>query len=89
MKAKKITALVVATGFLATAAFAEDQPAVPGTLPTVTSPAPAAPNQIVYAPQLPSIAELNKVAAAQGVTTNATSSENTMAAVAPIGIGRM
>ena len=42
-------------------------PASPNAAPTVTPPTALTPNQIVYAPQLPSVTELTNAAAAQGL----------------------
>ena len=67
MKTKIITALVASTGFIAAVASAQDAPVSPTPAPAF-SPAPApAPNQIVHAHQLPSVADLTKAAAAQGI----------------------
>lgn len=68
MKTQNITALVLATGFLTTAAFADNSPATSAPAPTAITSQPPAPNQIIYLPQLPSVGELTGVAAAQGLT---------------------
>lgn len=67
MKLKLFSLLAVAAGFLALGARAQ--------VATPTTPAPAVdvsatpqPNQLVYAPRLPSATELTNVAAAQGLT---------------------
>ncbi len=52
----RITLLLIVGGFLATAAFPETASVTP------------APALVVYAPQLPSVVELTRVAAAQGLT---------------------
>jgi hypothetical protein len=59
-----LTTLAVAAGFLTTAALADSSPST-SAAGTVQ---PTAPVQIIYAPQLPSVAELTSVAAAQGIT---------------------
>jgi hypothetical protein len=60
MKSHKFTAAAIIAAALCTAAFA--QTATPAAAPA------AAPNEIVYVPQLPSAADLTKAATAQGVT---------------------
>jgi len=62
MKAQAITALFVAAGFLTNAALADNSTSPPVTVQQAT------PAQTIYAPQLPTIAELTSAAAAQGVT---------------------
>jgi hypothetical protein len=59
MKTHKFTAAAIIAAALCTAALA--QPA---------SPPAAAPNEVVYVPQLPSAADLSKAAAAQGITVS-------------------
>jgi hypothetical protein len=73
MKTKIVSAFVIAAavsagGLLAqTATMNSSMPAPSSPAPVVTSAAPA-PNQVVYAPRLPSPAELSSAAAAQGLT---------------------
>ncbi len=68
MKTINLTALALATGLLTTGAFAQNALTLPTTpAPTVATDPQPAPFQTVYAPQLPSVAELTKVAAAQGL----------------------
>ena len=62
MKTNKFAIAAIVAAALGTAALAQ-APAAPAATPGV-----AAPNEIVYVPQLPSAAELTKAAAAQGVT---------------------
>jgi hypothetical protein len=64
MKTQNIAALVLAGGLFATVAFAENSAAAP----VVTSMPEPAPNQIVYATQLPAVPELTRAAAAQSLT---------------------
>ena len=74
MKTKIITTLVLGAAFLAQGAAAQTGTAIstPSTpapaVQTPASPAPPAPNQIIYAPRLPSVAELTSAAAAQKLT---------------------
>ena len=67
MKTQNVTALVVVAGFFATAAFADNSPVTPAPAPASILP-PAPPNQIIYTPQLPGVAELTRAATAQGLT---------------------
>jgi hypothetical protein len=53
-----IAGTILATALLSTAAFADN----------TVSPAVSTPNEVVYVPQLPNVADLTKAAAAQGVT---------------------
>ena len=72
MKAKTITALLLATGFLTTAALAADSSATP---PSTTTPSLApwmAPNSVTFASQLRSISKLDSAAVAQGNTVTRT-----------------
>jgi hypothetical protein len=66
---------LLASALLGTAAFGQS------TVTMAPAPAPAAaPNEVVYVPQLPSVADLTKAAAAQGITVeqiNQTSSQIT------------
>jgi hypothetical protein len=77
MQKPVLTAVVFAATFLAAGARAQTNGAPVATpsspAPAVAAPAPAAPataapNQIIYAPRLPSAAELTNAAAAQGVS---------------------
>jgi hypothetical protein len=71
MKTKLITTLILGAAFLAEGALAQTAPATPTSAPAVavpTTPAPLAPSQIIYAPRLPSVAELTNAAAAQKIT---------------------
>jgi hypothetical protein len=68
MKAKTITALVLAAGVLTTAAFADNSSATPALSPTPISAPLLAPNRIIFTSQLPRIAKLVSVATAQGFT---------------------
>src|SRR5664279_6481368 len=70
MKAKTITALVLASGFLTTAAFADDPPATPALSPTPITALSLAPNQIVFTSPRLSIAKLVSVAPAPAFTIN-------------------
>ena len=60
MKTTNVTVLILAASLLTAAAIAET--------PTSSVPAQMAPSQIIYASQLPSVPELTKAAAAQGLT---------------------
>jgi hypothetical protein len=55
-----IAGSILATALFSTAAFAQNTVASATATPT--------PNEVVYVPQLPSVADLTKAAAAQGVT---------------------
>src|SRR5882724_10866075 len=61
MKTTIVTVLVLAVSFLTTAAMAE-------TLSSSSVSVQMAPSQIIYTPQLPSVPELTKAAATQGLT---------------------
>jgi hypothetical protein len=67
MKTQNITALIIAAGLLTTAAWADNAPAAPASASTALTAQPA-PDQTIYAPQLPSGAELTNAATAQGLT---------------------
>src|SRR5664280_298058 len=70
MKAKTITALVLAAAFVTTAAFADNPPARPAVSPTPITALSLAPNPIIFTSQLPSIAKLVGVAPMPAVTIN-------------------
>ena len=68
MKTQNITALIITAGLLTTAAWADNAPAAPASASTALTAQPAAPDQTIYAPQLPNVAELTNAATAQGLT---------------------
>ncbi len=68
MKTQNITALIIAAGFFTTAAWADNTPAAPASAATALTAQSTAPDQTIYAPQLPSVAELTNAATAQGLT---------------------
>jgi len=72
MNAKLISTLALATSFFAVGAFAETPAAAPAVVPASPSPAPVAvtPDQIIYAAQLPTVADLTHAAAVQGLAVN-------------------
>ncbi len=74
MKTKILSSFVLATTFLSIGANAQTPVATTST-PTPTTPAPvvvapaaSAPNQVIYSPRLPTVAELTSMANAQGLT---------------------
>ena len=67
MNTKVITALVLSSGLFTAVSFAQTAPGA--SAPAVSAPAAAAvaPDQILYAPQLPAVSTLTSAAAAQGI----------------------
>jgi len=63
MRTKLLPAFILAAGCLAIGARAQ----TPATAAATEAPASPAPSRIIYAPRLPSVAELMNVAAAQGL----------------------
>ena len=61
MKSNTITALVLAAGFLTTAAFADNPPTIPAFLPNPIAPLSLAPNQIIFTTLLPGSASLVRI----------------------------
>jgi hypothetical protein len=70
MKAKTIAALVLASGFLTTAAFADNPPTTPALSPTPITAPSLAPNRIIFTSPLPATAKLVSVAPAPAFTIN-------------------
>jgi hypothetical protein len=70
MKTKLITTLAITTGLLTACAFAETAPASPAPMPATPVAAAATPDQVIYTAQLPSVADLTRGAAAQGLAIN-------------------
>ncbi len=71
MQTRILSSFVLAATFLSVGAHAQNPAAitVPATpAPAVSAPAGLAPNQVIYSPRLPTVAELTSIAAAQGVT---------------------
>lgn len=70
MKTKIVSAFVITAAILAGGALAQTPvvTSAPMPAPVVAASATPTPNQVVYAPRLPSAAELSSAAAAQGLT---------------------
>jgi hypothetical protein len=68
MKTQNVITSAVVAGFLTTAAFADNSIGTSVSAPAAVISQPATPNQIIYTPQLPSVAELTRAATAQKLT---------------------
>ncbi|MFI5356431.1 MAG: hypothetical protein ACHQ4G_03760 [Opitutales bacterium] len=68
MKTKLLLLLALGAGLFGTAALAEDSATAPTASPASFPAQTMAADQVIYAPQLPSIAELTRLAVVQGLT---------------------